>query len=183
MQFRISNIFSECHPNPHEFPQFVLNLPRSYREYWIIYRGLDFLAVVWFGCSPTPLSRQQVFSLSQSSCVSPVKLTDGRGGGGWGRDGRGAKSYDREKACHSVNYSILRGVTYMYSTYSWKKCSSSRPIFGFSAVPFTHFLNSCFLIPSLNCKTRICKFLKSPGSDTEALIPPAYVASARIVNV
>jgi hypothetical protein len=29
-----------------------------------------------------PLSRQQVISLSQSSCVSPIKLTDGMGGGG-----------------------------------------------------------------------------------------------------
>jgi hypothetical protein len=33
-----------------------------------------------------PLSRQQVISLYQSSCVSPVQLTDGRGGGrGGGR--------------------------------------------------------------------------------------------------
>jgi hypothetical protein len=29
-----------------------------------------------------PLSRRQVFSLSHSSCVSPVELTDGRGGKG-----------------------------------------------------------------------------------------------------
>jgi hypothetical protein len=35
---------------------------------------------------PTPfiLSLQQVVSLCQSSCVSPVELTDGRGGGGGG---------------------------------------------------------------------------------------------------
>ncbi len=43
----------------------------------------------------------QVVSFSQSSCVSPVELTDGRGGG------RGTKSYDLEKAWPSINYSIL----------------------------------------------------------------------------
>ncbi len=31
---------------------------------------------------PPPPCRQQVISHSQSSCVSPVELTDGRGGGG-----------------------------------------------------------------------------------------------------
>ncbi len=55
-----------------------------YREYWIIYRGPSFLAVVWFGSSPipyTPLFRQQVVSLSQSSCMSPGEDTKGSGGG------------------------------------------------------------------------------------------------------
>ncbi len=33
-----------------------------------------------------PLSRQQVLSLSQSSCESPVELTHGRKGGGWARN-------------------------------------------------------------------------------------------------
>ncbi len=53
------------------------------KEYWIIYRGPVFIAVVWFGSSSTSyllyLSRQQVVSLSQSSCVSLVQLGDGRG--------------------------------------------------------------------------------------------------------
>ncbi len=36
------------------------------REFWFIYRGPDFLAVIWFGTLPNPflLSRQQVVSLS-----------------------------------------------------------------------------------------------------------------------
>ncbi len=38
---------------------------------------------VWYGSSPTPppptFSSQQIVSLSQSSCVSPVELTDERG--------------------------------------------------------------------------------------------------------
>jgi hypothetical protein len=54
--------------------------------------------------SPSPLSRQQIVSLSQSSCVSPVEFTD-RGGGEL--SGRGAKSYDRKKAWPCINYSIL----------------------------------------------------------------------------
>ncbi len=58
------------------------------RQYWMIYRWLGFLALAWFGSLPfsfpLPLSRQQVFSLSQFSCVSPVELMDGRERG-WGR--------------------------------------------------------------------------------------------------
>jgi hypothetical protein len=75
------------------------------REYLMIYKGAGFLAFVVFGSSPILLSRQQVVSLSQSSCASPVELTDGRrgGGGGWG----GAKSYDGEQAWSSVNHSML----------------------------------------------------------------------------
>jgi hypothetical protein len=50
----------------------------------MIYRGAGFLAVRRFGYSPTPspLSRQQLVFLSQSSCVLPVELTEGRRGGG-----------------------------------------------------------------------------------------------------
>ena len=46
-----------------------------------IYRVPGFPPVVWFGTPPLP-SRQHVVSLSQTSCVSPVELTDGMGGGG-----------------------------------------------------------------------------------------------------
>ncbi len=42
------------------------------REYWMIYRGPGFLAVIWFGSYP--LSRQQVVS----------RLLTGKGGGGQG---------------------------------------------------------------------------------------------------
>jgi hypothetical protein len=43
--------------------------------------------------------REQIVSRSQSSCVSLIQLTDGRGGG------RGAESYDRKKAWASINRS------------------------------------------------------------------------------
>ncbi len=56
---------------------------------WLYCRGPGFLAVVWFGSS-FPLSCKQFISLSQTSYVSPVELTDGRGVEG------GAKSYDCE---------------------------------------------------------------------------------------
>ncbi len=47
-------------------------------------------------------------SLTQSSCVSPVELTDGRGRAG--RGGGEAKSYNIEKAWSSINHSILYGL-------------------------------------------------------------------------
>jgi hypothetical protein len=37
--------------------------------------------MIWLLPRPLPSSRQQVFSLSQSSCVPPVELTSGRGVG------------------------------------------------------------------------------------------------------
>ncbi len=61
------------------------------REYWMIYRGPGLLcsviSMIWFLPSNLlPLSCQQIVSLSQSSCVSPFELTDGKGGRrGWGR--------------------------------------------------------------------------------------------------
>ncbi len=50
---------------------------------------------------PSPrFSRQQGVSLSQTSCVSPGKLTDGRGG-------KGFKSYNSEEAQSSIMHKIL----------------------------------------------------------------------------
>ncbi len=51
------------------------------REYWLIYRGPGFLAVVCFGSSPPPLSCQQLVSLSQSICVFRSRLLPGGGQG------------------------------------------------------------------------------------------------------
>jgi hypothetical protein len=57
----------------------------------MIYRGPGFLAVALFGSSPplpSPLSRQQVVSLSQSTCVVCRRsslLTGEVGGGEWAR--------------------------------------------------------------------------------------------------
>jgi hypothetical protein len=50
---------------------------------------------------PPLLFRQEIVPLSQSTCVSPVELTD-KGGGG-----RGAKSYGSDKVWSSLNNFIL----------------------------------------------------------------------------
>jgi hypothetical protein len=43
--------------------------------------------MIWLLAHPlTPVTRQQVVSLSQSSCVSLVELTDGKGGGRVGEE-------------------------------------------------------------------------------------------------
>ncbi len=55
---------------------------RYIRDYCMIYRGSAFLCMNRLLANPLPLSRQQDVSLSQSSCVSPLELTGGRGGGG-----------------------------------------------------------------------------------------------------
>jgi hypothetical protein len=75
----------------------------------MIHRGPGFLEVVGFGSSPTisPLSRQHVVSLSQSSWLSPVELTDGRAGEG---GGRGAKSYDHDNAWPPINHATPSGL-------------------------------------------------------------------------
>ncbi len=77
------------------------------REYWMIYRRPGFLAVVWFGSSPTPLSHEQVsLFLSLPVCCRSSLLT---GEGERGGRGTWTKLYDREKAWHSINQSILSG--------------------------------------------------------------------------
>jgi hypothetical protein len=56
---------------------------------------------------PSPLSRQQVASLSYLSVCRPVELTDGRGGGG-------AKPNARKPSpLPSTNHSILSDVTFL----------------------------------------------------------------------
>jgi hypothetical protein len=52
---------------------------------------------------PSPFSIEQVVSLFQSSCVSRIELTNGKGAG----VGEEANHYDSEKARSSKNHSIL----------------------------------------------------------------------------
>ncbi len=67
--------------------------------------------MIWLLPHPRPLPRQQVVSLSQSYCGSPVELTDGRRGG--------AKSYDGEKAWSPINHSILSHTDPSFSIVQW----------------------------------------------------------------
>ncbi len=76
------------------------------RDYWTIYRGPGFLAVVrldWLLPYPSPLSSQQVVSLFQSSWVAYRAYWWERGMGGGAR----YKSYDSEKSWSSINHAIL----------------------------------------------------------------------------
>jgi hypothetical protein len=70
---------------------------------------------------PDLLSRQQVVSLSQSTCVSPVELTDGKRGGG---GGQGAKSFESEKAWPYINHSILSAACTYTVLYICMACTA-----------------------------------------------------------
>jgi hypothetical protein len=75
-----------------------------YREYWMICRGPGFLAVVWFGSSPTsPFLLPSVISTGGAQKEWERETTAGVKGG---RGGGGAKSYDDEKAWSSINHPI-----------------------------------------------------------------------------
>ncbi len=81
-------------------------------EFWMIIEDQVFLAVAWFGSSPhllSPLSRQQVFSFSQSSSMSPKELILTKEGG------EGAKWHDREKGWPSINHWILSAPIVLYT--------------------------------------------------------------------
>jgi hypothetical protein len=76
------------------------------REYWTIYRGPRFLALVWFVSSLTPslspVSKLSLFfSLHIWVACRAYWWERGVGGGG------GPKSYDSKKAWSSINHSIL----------------------------------------------------------------------------
>ncbi len=72
------------------------------REYWMIYRGPGFLAVVWFGSSLSPpIPSASCRTFSGFLCVAVRAY--------WGGGGV-AKSYDRKKAWAFVNHSILSDI-------------------------------------------------------------------------
>ncbi len=60
--------------------------------------------MIWLLPYPLPLSREQVVSLSPSSCVSPVELTDGGRGRGAGEE---PNHMTARKPGSSINRSTL----------------------------------------------------------------------------
>ncbi len=105
------------------------------REYLMIFGVPVFLAGGRLDASPTPFfSRQQVVSLSQSSCVSPVAVTDGKGGGG------GAKPHknDGEKAWSFTTFNTL-----------WAQPTPRQDLP--SPVEYQLYSSSCHFFESLLC--------------------------------
>ncbi len=105
----------------------TLKLWFTLRRYlhWTIYRRPGFLAVVWFGSSPSPFPPSLVSKLDRRHTGRLRKrdnLLTGKGGDGDG--GRGAESYVRKKAWPSINHSILsvhtaQSVHSMYCNWFW----------------------------------------------------------------
>ncbi len=96
------------------------------REYWMIYKGLCLLAIVWFGSPPHPLTPLPVVSLTgdtQEDCERETTCWRTREGGG-GEEG--AKSYDAEKAWSSINRSTHSGVYYPTNPGIWDKLQKPR---------------------------------------------------------
>ncbi len=81
------------------------------KEYWMIDRRPGFLAVVWFGSSPTlssppPVSKNNRRHTGRLRKRDNFLTGEGERGGGC----RGAESCDRKKAWSSKNHSILSGL-------------------------------------------------------------------------
>jgi hypothetical protein len=85
--------------------------------------------MIWLQPIPTSLSRQQIVSLSQSSCMTPVELNDGRGGRAGG--GEEAKSYDGEKAWSSIYHSVLSELS---NSRGKEEKQMQLPFFGISVI-------------------------------------------------
>jgi hypothetical protein len=82
------------------------------REYWIIYRGPSFLAVIWFGSSPiasrVPTPSRQYCKLDRWHTDCEWETICWRKGD---EGGVGAKSYDGKKVWFAINYSRLSGYS------------------------------------------------------------------------
>ncbi len=124
-------------------------------ECWMIYRGPGFLTVV-FSSSPTPilppLSRQQVVSLSQSSCVPPIELT---GGGG----GRSQIIRPRESLAFYKSFNTL------WDNRKWKRPSADIKIY--KNIPLVLVRIILYIYP-----TQICTSPPHKANHHEAIVTP-----------
>ncbi len=84
----------------------------NHREYWTIYRGRGFLAVVWFGSTPTLSPPSPVNSWINVTHADWERETTCWRRGGRGRgDGYGAELYDNKRAWPFIDHSILSVLT------------------------------------------------------------------------
>jgi hypothetical protein len=97
----------------------------------MIYRGPGILASYNLAPPPSPLPvpRQQVYSFSPSSCVSPVELTDGRGGEEVEEEPNPTTAR-KPGLLYIIQYSLKKNMKYMYTGHlsntlaecQWKIC-------------------------------------------------------------
>jgi len=118
------------------------------REYWIIYRGPRFLAVVWFGSLPTHfplLPWSSCLSFSVFLCVTSLSslLTGERG---WAS----SQIIGREKAWPSINRAVLSGcyLLFLVGLYSSMKSCHTRAYLG---VQYLH-RTVCLSCSNVGCR-------------------------------
>ncbi len=95
-----------------------LSLPQSRdstREYWMIYRGPGFLAVVWFGSCPIPFPSLPSVSSTKKTEKKKRQLADERVGRGWGRSQiiRRRESLVLNKSFNALWGSIIRSLLFI----------------------------------------------------------------------
>ncbi len=71
------------------------------REYWMIFRGLAFLAVVWFGSFPILFRQYKLFRRHKGRLRKRENLLTGNGGQGVGEEPNHATTRSRSSRNHS----------------------------------------------------------------------------------
>ncbi len=103
---------------------------RCTREYWMIYRGPGFLAVIWFGSfptsSPSPVSKASCLCLLVFLCVADRAYWREMGGGGGEEEE--PNHIDDEKACSSINHFKIN--TLLNTPYTWKLYNTTWKFYG-----------------------------------------------------
>ncbi len=106
---KILRIFFAVLQSGADTPRIILIWIIITREHWMFYKGPGFLTILLFVHAPLlhPLTSAKCLSFSVSVCVAGRAYLRKEVG-----SGRGAKSYDHEKAWPSINHSILSDYKY-----------------------------------------------------------------------
>jgi hypothetical protein len=119
------------------FPEIVTD-----SEYWTIFRGPGFLAVVGLGSSPTLPPLPSVSSIGETQENWEKETTCWREGEGAGEE---PNQYDRKKLWSSINHSIFSGYGHsnLCSLWSYTRKVKFRPVFMFHLL-FRNFVPYSF---------------------------------------
>ncbi len=136
-----------------------LRYTRRTREYWMIYRGPGFLAVLWFGSSPTP-SLPPIPSVS----LTGETLEDRERETTWWRERRGGGSGAKKaRTWSSLIHSILSAqYVLMYALSSayrkrLKKTNEGRRKYGSPAVRLVRLAHAYFGTGCKKSYFQVCK--------------------------